>query len=58
MSKSEAKASVQDAVKKGYRHLDLAPVYENESAIGDALQELFKEGVVKREDLFITSKIL
>jgi len=39
----------------GYRHIDTASAYENEEAIGQALQECFEEGI-KREDLFITTK--
>lgn len=48
---------LKQAVKDGYRHLDLAKVYQNQEEIGQALKELFAEGTVKREDLFITSKL-
>ncbi|EEC71800.1 hypothetical protein OsI_04429 [Oryza sativa Indica Group] len=49
---------VSAAVKAGYRHIDCAPLYKNEQeVIGGALKKLFDDGVVKREDLFITSKI-
>ncbi len=50
-------AAVKGAVKSGYRMLDCATVYQNEDRIGQVLAELFKDGVVKREDLFITSKV-
>lgn len=50
-------ASVKEAIKRGYRHIDCAAVYGNEKEIGDVLKELFAEGVVKREELWITSKV-
>ncbi|KDQ20256.1 hypothetical protein BOTBODRAFT_142790 [Botryobasidium botryosum FD-172 SS1] len=53
----EVAHAVDVAVRNGYRHLDLAHIYENQKEIGDALKKVFDEGVVKREDLFITSKL-
>lgn len=49
--------AVKEAIKGGYRHIDCAAAYGNEKEIGKALSELFKEGIVAREDLWITSKV-
>ncbi|SCU81572.1 LAMI_0B06854g1_1 [Lachancea mirantina] len=51
------KQAVKAAVKAGYRLIDTAWAYGTEPYIGEALKELFEEGVVKREDLFITTKV-
>jgi len=52
------KQSIKTAIAKvGYRHLDCAYKYENEHIIGEAIKELIDEGVVKREELCIVTKI-
>ena len=46
-----------EAVKYGYRHIDCAYIYQNEAIVGRALKHLFDAGVVRREELWITSKL-
>jgi Aldo/keto reductases, related to diketogulonate reductase len=49
--------AVKTAIKMGYRHIDCASVYGNEKEIGVALKEVISEGIVTREELWITSKV-
>ena len=53
----KTRQAIITAVKSGYRMIDCANDYDNEHVIGEALQELFAAGVVKREELFIQAKL-
>src|ERR1700748_3773403 len=45
------------ALEAGFRHLDCAERYRNEAAVGDAIQDAIKAGALKREELFVTTKL-
>jgi len=53
----EVNRAVQDAIDVGYRLIDCAYAYGNEKEVGDAIQTKIKAGVIKREDIFVTSKL-
>ncbi|KAE8008623.1 hypothetical protein FH972_005118 [Carpinus fangiana] len=52
----EMRDLIINAIKIGYRHFDCAADYKNEAEVGEVLAEAFQTGLVKREDLFITTK--
>ena len=54
---TKTEAAVIAAVEAGFRHLDAAERYRNEAQVGVALKELFANGTVRREDLFVTTKL-
>ena len=49
--------AVETAIKAGYTNIDCANDYNNEPEVGDAFTNVFKQGIVKREDLFIQAKL-
>lgn len=55
--KEECKQSVLNAIRAGYRLIDTAASYTNEDAVGEAVRQAIAEGICKREELFITSKM-
>ena len=57
VEQSAAAAVTVEAVKIGYRHLDCAADYGNEASVGDGIAEVVRQGLCKREDLWVTSKL-
>ncbi|TMW50968.1 hypothetical protein DOY81_003969 [Sarcophaga bullata] len=53
----EVELAINLALEAGYRHIDTAPVYMNEKSIGKVLKEWLDSGRIKRQELFITTKL-
>lgn len=54
----KAGEAIEDAVSRcGYRHIDCAAVYHNEKEVGQGIGNILARGDIKREELFITSKL-
>lgn len=53
----ETAEAVYQAIKAGYRLIDTASIYGNEKETGEGISKAINEGIVEREELFITSKL-
>lgn len=53
----EVGAAIREAIRIGYRHFDCAAIYGNEAEIGEAFATAIRDGDVRREDLWVTSKL-
>ncbi len=52
-----AKFSTVEGIKMGYRFIDTAQAYKNEKGVGEGLAEVLDSGIVKREELFVATKV-
>lgn len=57
MSPDEAEMMTYEAIKVGYRHIDTAEVYRNEKGVAEGIKKAISDNLVKRSDLFITTKV-
>ena len=57
MMDNSAYDAVKSAIEMGYRHIDCAWIYQNESDVGAAIKDCIDQGVVSREDLWVTTKL-
>ncbi len=53
----DTKKATRAALEAGFRQFDSSERYRNEKEVGEAMQEVFKEGKIKREDVFIATKL-
>jgi len=53
----EVRKAVYWAIQAGYRHLDCAAIYQNEREVGQGIADALAEGLVRRGELFVTSKL-
>ncbi|GGH98647.1 MAG TPA: aldo/keto reductase [Staphylococcus sp.] len=53
----ECREAVKHAIISGYTHIDTAQIYNNEEKVGQGIKEGLEESGLKREDLFITTKL-
>ena len=48
---------MKHALENGYKHIDCAQLYMNEAEIGTYMSQVWKAGKVKRDDIYIVSKL-
>jgi diketogulonate reductase-like aldo/keto reductase len=56
-NRDQTRNATRAAVEVGFRHLDCAERYRNEAEVGAALKQLLADGTVRREELFVTTKL-
>ena len=54
---AKTRQATKTALEAGFRHFDCSERYRNEEAVGEAMQEVFRAGAVRREDVFVTTKL-
>ena len=57
VSKEQCEDVCYEAIRAGYRRLDCACDYGNEEQVGNGIARAIKDGLCRRQDLFITSKL-
>ncbi|KAL4783996.1 NADP-dependent oxidoreductase domain-containing protein [Aspergillus varians] len=53
----EVSKAVYHALKTGYRHIDTAQCYDNETEVGEGINRALSEGLVQRSEIFVTTKL-
>ena len=57
ITKEESLHMIKEAIDVGFRHIDTAYIYGNEVEVGLAVDEKILAGTIRREDIFITTKL-
>ena len=57
ISSANTSAAVATAIKTGYRHIDCAAAYDNQKDVGKGIRDGLEETGLKREDIWVTSKL-
>lgn len=53
----EGEEAIKLAIDLGYRHIDTAYIYGNEVVVGNAIRAKIDDGTIKREDIFVVTKV-